>query len=224
MDPSDLRRFRKFETYERNANGNRMFSFIRAFIYNFEQSSRKCKTDGRSLSFFVVQRFCCEFTNFPYLRHSNSKYLNFENLTDQQQNLGYMCERYQKLLAESFACQASAICKHHRSYSRIKCLLSPFVFRLSVHLYKINFWPTSNENKIKRIFRSFQKMKTEDKSGLPKVRLAVIGTSNVGKSGKLLLTFIATSIYFCASRLVQRFNICFRNARTEVWLVQRSPK
>lgn len=35
-----------------------------------------------------------------------------------------------------------------------------------------------------KYFSLFQKMKTEDKNNMPKVRIAVIGKSNVGKSGK----------------------------------------
>lgn len=35
-----------------------------------------------------------------------------------------------------------------------------------------------------------QKMKTEDKNNMPKVRIAVIGKSNVGKSGKMIVSVI----------------------------------
>lgn len=48
-------------------------------------------------------------------------------------------------------------------------------------------------------------MKTEDKNNVPKVRIAVIGKSNVGKSGKHLLFLLL--IIFLKNLLNEKFVI-----------------
>ena len=58
-------------------------------------------------------------------------------------------------------------------------------------LLLLNYFIRLNENSTNIVHYNlwwifpFQKMKTEEKSNIPKVRIAVIGKSNVGKSGKV---------------------------------------
>lgn len=62
---------------------------------------------------------------------------------------------------------------------------SPAVLRRKINVnFLMLIFNVPTRKKYYHRFVLFQKMKTEDKSSLPKVRIAVIGKSNVGKSGK----------------------------------------